>query len=67
MAKSGNKERRGNRHGTLIELEDGDKALLDKLVKRYQKMFMGKATKAAVIRHLIRYANKQPSVLLIVE
>ena len=62
MPKAGNKDRRGNRHGTLIELEDGDRELLDKLVKRYQKVFAGKATKAAVVRLLIRHASKLPEL-----
>lgn len=60
MAKSGNKSRPVIR-GFLVELQESDRAMLDKLVERYQKLFAGKATKIGVIRQLIRLAHEQKS------
>ena len=66
--KSGNKKRRGFRHGTLVELEETDKERLEQLVDKYQKLFAGKANKVGVIRQLIRHAAaKLPSVPPLIE
>ncbi len=62
MPKSGYKERRGFRHSMIVELDEGDKVLLDKLVEKYQPLFAGKANKVAVLRQLIRLASKQKTV-----
>lgn len=60
MAKTGSTKRSEKRRlpGMMLELEDEDRAKLQALVTRYQKIIGGsfKSTKAFVIRTLIRHA-----------
>lgn len=60
-------QRRGFRVRTLLELEESDSKLLDKLTVRYQKLLGGKKNKSQVMRQLIRHAAKLEELPLVRE